>query len=677
MAALTPFRIRLACILGLAGLLAGPGALALGKPDWAQPFLEQPPPQGAYIAKADDWVVLYAEVEFAISIDHRVEKRTRIILENRREKDLDLIATIALDDERHDLADVALNVQRTFWHTINLNRSAAEAREKGGGPRLVFTSAEAIAPKHRVVFEYTLRDKIGFFRWDPEEVKWNWPAAKVKYGLAPESAAAGMRLDLVVPSGQTVPASYRKQDDGSWVISEIPAYARVPDDLPFQPTFDSLYPYFLAVLPGDPQGTWDPFAKDYSMMWREKRAAMNAESVKQKAASLTKDLPSQGEKADRLARFVQSEVLYDDSNENGAQGWVPLAAEESLRSMKADCKGKVMLLQALLDAVAIPSEPVLVRSESDYYEWGSHPGTSFINHVIVAVNLPARGEPYPATLVEGPLKGWVLFDPTRRTSRFGEPPGGMEGFPVFAPCVPSGRFAIRTLHPAARTAEAEVICDFSDILGLGFKVREKDNGGGGFGSSLVGTYSTDDIQRSVLSWLTPVTSQVQVKRVSVARPAVDGVPMAALECEGNVHRALQEMASTDLLLSPLAIAAKVVGIPNGLTPRPPIPEDEKIVLASPWDARLNAQGEFREVNLSVRITLPKAYVWDPPKVAEGDKPWLKYRLEWKPDGPDAWKGTFSMTVPRGSWPAERKERLKAVDELYRTLYVPMILKKVP
>lgn len=96
-------------------------------------------------------------------------------------------------------------------------------------------------------------------------------------------------------------------------------------------------------------------------------------TVLAQAAKVVGDTAVPADRAARLATFVQQEIQYDAGNEGSADAWPPLASEEMSRSWRGDCKGKVMLLQALLAPVSIESAPVWLRWDSDYFVWGTTP----------------------------------------------------------------------------------------------------------------------------------------------------------------------------------------------------------------------------------------------------------------------------------------------------------------
>jgi len=106
------------------------------------------------------------------------------------------------------------------------------------------------------------------------------------------------------------------------------------------------------------------------------------------------------EAARRLYDWVAKNIRYVGL-ELGVGGYVPQSAEEVLNQRYGDCKGYVTLLQALLKARGIASEPVLIHLGEDYGLLPA-PTPEQFNHAILY--LPQYG---------------VYLDPTTRYAPFG------------------------------------------------------------------------------------------------------------------------------------------------------------------------------------------------------------------------------------------------------------------
>ncbi len=108
------------------------------------------------------------------------------------------------------------------------------------------------------------------------------------------------------------------------------------------------------------------------------------DSVRQKAAGLTRGAVTPLEKARRLYDYVAGNVRYV-SLSFGVGRLQPHAASEVLQNGFGDCKDKHTLLQALLRAEDIPSYPVLISS--DHKIDPDVPSPAQFDHEITAVRL--------------------------------------------------------------------------------------------------------------------------------------------------------------------------------------------------------------------------------------------------------------------------------------------------
>ncbi len=668
-------RLRLFFFLAFAAVFACqplPSA-ALGKPDWARPYLSLPTPSGAYIAKSDHWAIVYGEVEFAHGAGRGLEERCRFIIENLTDAPLNYTGRVEYDQGVYELHDLALNIQKILWHEINLEMRAGKVSVENG-TCVVLVGNEPIEPHKRVVLEYTLSDKLGFLPWTYEHVAQNYPAARLRF----KSADPAIKVALRSPGGAVL-QGFSQEASGDWVVEGVPAVGRLPEDRLFEPDHQERFPMLIASLPKEGAGSFSDFIGIYRKAWEERIQGTDMVPISQRAAALCEGVRSPTEKACRLAAFVQHEIRYDDSNEKSLEGWVPLGAQEALRGMKADCKGKVMLLQLLLKVVGIESAPLLLRAPEAWFEWGDAPPTAFLNHVILAADL--RSEPAsPAVLTEGPLKGWVLFDPVVETASFGQPMPGHEGLPALVGAGPRSQaplFVIHTAMPSVETSHVEMEA-FVDSFGAAlYKVRLDDNGQSSLIRRLTASFSEADQEAAVRAKLASLFPVASLRTSRFTRASVVELS-SRLSLEVVSPRALQNLSSSSLLENPLGLAALFVDIPNGLPPRIPVKPDDQVAAGPPWDVKLNALGTTSVLDAVVRLSLPPGFAWTPPSQSVQEKPFLRYSLAWDSDGERRWKGTLHLEMRRGSWlPAERKATLQCVDEVFASLYSPLVLTKTP
>ena len=127
---------------------------------------------------------------------------------------------------------------------------------------------------------------------------------------------------------------------------------------------------------------WQQISTWYAKLQSER--AVPDESIKARAAELTRGATSADEKARRLYDFVAQNIRYV-SLSFGIGRYQPHAASEVLQNGYGDCKDKHTLLQALLSAEGIKSYPVLVHSDRKLD--ADVPSPAQFDHVITAVKL--------------------------------------------------------------------------------------------------------------------------------------------------------------------------------------------------------------------------------------------------------------------------------------------------
>lgn len=169
----------------------------------------------------------------------------------------------------------------------------------------------------------------------------------------------------------------QKHEDGRqivrWQARKLPI---VPAEGGAVDQFVSI-PHFIATTFTD----WRQFAQAYEARAKPKAAVTPA--IASLAEAITKDI------ADPRA---QVKAIYDWIGHNiryvaiwaGAEGWVPHDAETVLTRRYGDCKGHVVLFEALLAAKGIASSTVMINADKTSYTLPSAVYPAF-NHVITYV----------------------------------------------------------------------------------------------------------------------------------------------------------------------------------------------------------------------------------------------------------------------------------------------------
>ena len=127
---------------------------------------------------------------------------------------------------------------------------------------------------------------------------------------------------------------------------------------------------------------WQQIATWYAKLQSER--AIPDETIRAKAAELTRGASTEEEKARRLYDFVAQNIRYV-SLSFGIGRYQPHAASDVLQNGYGDCKDKHTLLQALLAAERIKSYPVLIHHSLKLDEDVPSPGQ--FDHVITAAKI--------------------------------------------------------------------------------------------------------------------------------------------------------------------------------------------------------------------------------------------------------------------------------------------------
>lgn len=177
----------------------------------------------------------------------------------------------------------------------------------------------------------------------------------------------------------------------AWTLYDVPALRSAEEQTP--PMDDLLASARLTTL-----DSWQPVAAWYRDLTAT--AATVTPTVRQCAAAQTADCATPEAKTRALFRVVRA--LPYVGIEMGMLRDRPQAAEDVLRQGYGDCKDKATLLRALLQAVGIDSDYVLVRTTDNGALDEMLYGASEFNHVILAVHLPDGDRYLDATKAEIP-----------------------------------------------------------------------------------------------------------------------------------------------------------------------------------------------------------------------------------------------------------------------------------
>ncbi|CAN7505170.1 DUF3857 domain-containing protein [Phenylobacterium sp. LjRoot219] len=159
-----------------------------------------------------------------------------------------------------------------------------------------------------------------------------------------------------------------------------------------------------AIIPGAPMRYLDGGAVAVSEYgsWRE--VAEAAAPLFETAAQITADSPLHGEirkiaaaspdakvRTELALQLVQTQVRYF-ARLDGLGGYVPQSADMVWRTRSGDCKGKTVLLLALLRGLGVEAEPALLSTVRGDGLEAALPGVVRFNHVLVRATV--QGQTY-------------------------------------------------------------------------------------------------------------------------------------------------------------------------------------------------------------------------------------------------------------------------------------------
>jgi hypothetical protein len=192
-------------------------------------------------------------------------------------------------------------------------------------------------------------------------------------------------------------------------------------------------------------GTWKGVGEWYTALSHDRTAA--SPEITAKAAELTAGKTDFYDKAEAVGDFVQSQIRYFVI-EMGIGGNQPHYAADIFRGKYGDCKDKSTLLSAMLSAVGLHSDLVMVDTHRGFID----PGAPSIHgdHMIAAIEIP-KGYDSPklhSVITAQTGKRYLIFDPTWEKTPFGQIEDNLQGsYGLLVEGVDSQIFQIPVLSP--------------------------------------------------------------------------------------------------------------------------------------------------------------------------------------------------------------------------------------
>lgn len=206
-----------------------------------------------------------------------------------------------------------------------------------------------------------------------------------------------------------------------WEVRDVKGIRSEPDMPPWQGLASQMVVSFFpsgGTSGGKEFATWNDIGSWLRTLYSRQMDASDA--IKQQVKTLTADKPTQLQKMQAIASYVQHDIRYV-SIQLGIGGWQPHAAPDVFAHKYGDCKDKATLMRTMLREIGVESRQVAINTERGSVSRDTPPHSAF-DHVILAIKIPADlKDPSLIATVQDPKLGRILFfDPTNELTPFGQ-----------------------------------------------------------------------------------------------------------------------------------------------------------------------------------------------------------------------------------------------------------------
>ena len=273
--------------------------------------------------------------------------------------------------------------------------------------RSIVAKAPAPLPGSVIAFEYEVRRH----RWI-NELGWRFQhQSPVAEALLTLQLPANWEYRAAWTGGKAIEPTALGDNRWQWTLKDLPGVADEPEIM--MPAVGALarrmsISYFGSGEPSAHAGSWRAVGSWYAGL-TDGRYTATPEIVAE-AKELTSGKTDFASKLQALTSFVQSQIRYV-AIEIGLGGEQPHLAGEVFRSRYGDCKDKVTLLKAMLQAIGVNSHYVLIDSDRGFIDPAVP--SSWADHAIIAIELPeSAAQTYRSVVTSSSGKRYLIFDPT-------------------------------------------------------------------------------------------------------------------------------------------------------------------------------------------------------------------------------------------------------------------------
>jgi hypothetical protein len=444
----------------------------------------------------------------------------------------------------------------------------------------------------------------------------------------------------------------------SWELRDLPPIRREAAG----PSHSALAPRLAATYFPPPGGSAEMSFADWGAVgaWLSELSTQPMQpdaTVVQKARELTEGAANDWERVKAIGEFVQGLTYVSIQIGTGrGGGYTPHPAPQILRNLYGDCKDKVTLMRAMLQAVGIGSHLTAIYSGDRRYVREEWPSPHQFNHVIVAVQA-AEGIESPAVGEWDGFGRLLLFDPTDPDTPLGQlPMHEQDGLALLT--APGGGLLIRvpSAAPEQNRVEREVRAALSANGSIEVSLRETSLGQSAAENRALRRRGSDGQFRGLIErW---ITRGAPAATVSVVDVSDDPYAAFDLTVQFVAPRYAQSIAGRLLVFKPAIVERRMGSFPTDPVRAHPV---------------LLEANSLRE---SIRFSLPDGFAVDEkPGDVELHEDFGDYSASWAVEG-NALVFSRELTVRKTELPPDR---YAAVRDFFRTLaeaeQAPVVLAK--
>jgi hypothetical protein len=597
-------------------------------PDWAKPYARSRTPEGSYIASGDRWIILRNEILIGHSERGGIRRTYRQVLKPNTDAPAELMLTVTFNEAAQQLDGPEVWVPKGLRHrNMDIAASSLDVPLLQGSTitamRSLLVSSEPIRPGRRnVIATWTVEDTETFPGEDAILPLEAYPV--VEFHVRAEDER--VRLTFVDADGTVSPVPAE-----GITLREIPAaqHLFVDEQNPWLGSVLSSVPFIHASAHDADAHDWQAVADRTRGLFDAALAADQHDTVYiEQTRRLTAGIEATEDRIGVLAQFAQS-LTYRDI-QWGLGAFLPEPPGQVLRSRSADCKGKTLLLQAMLAQIGVRSTPVLVNIDDYFQDYRAPASPLAFNHVVLAIDAP-DGDALPGRLTAGPGTGWVLFDPTDPLATYGLPTHRVSGRAALWLDAPGTLFTIEQAgDQPLETLTLDLAVDVDGDVQFTATITGPGEYSYHMADHAVDGVVSERFRRREASRLREQIPGIELTEAHYQAPSHQDHEPMRVRLGGTIPSAMRPLAgSLKSMDAPMRLLGYLIGLPvSGIDYTPP---RRAVGVPVGWKVDPCCEAHSHRLQAQVTMRLPPSWqVTRAPAFAPVDNAWLSARVETSP-----------------------------------------------